>query len=88
MSKVVIVEPMSASSLFMKVRGANFPPIISSDDFQRTGIFQLFEVKLESCVFLPADSFQMKVEGNQQQQVAVASGVCSWKTSCSGIVHS
>ena len=56
--KVVIIEFMSVSSLFMMVRGTNFPPIIVwkvSNTY--IGIFQLFEIKLESCVFWLADSF-------------------------------
>ena len=63
------------------------PTYHSLADFQHIGIFQLFEVKLESCVFWLADSFQMKVEGHHQQ-VVVSSNICSWKTSCSGTVHS
>ena len=39
------------------------------------GIFQLSEVKLESCVFWLADSFQTKVEGHQQENVVT---VHSW----------
>ena len=65
MFKVVIIESMSASSLFMMVRGANFPSITS---FKYTGIFQLFKVKLiESCVFRLGDLFRTKVKGDQRQ---------------------
>ena len=46
--------------------------------FQHIRIFQLFEVRLESCVFWLADSFQTKVEGHHQQ-VVVTSSVCFWK---------
>ena len=56
------------------------------EGFQLIRIFQLFEVKLESCVFWLADSFQKKMEGHHQQ-VVVTSNVCCWKPSCSGNVH-
>ena len=52
--KVVIIESRSVSSLFIMVRGANFIHI---------RIFQIFEVRLESCVFWRADSFQAKAQG-------------------------
>ena len=45
------------------------------------GIFQLFEVKLESFVFWLADLFQAKAEG-YHQQVVITSNVCSRKTLC------
>ena len=64
-----------------------FPAYHSLESFKHIGIFQLFKVKLESCVFLLADSFQAKMEGHHQQ-VVVTSSVCPWKTSCSGNVHS
>ena len=57
------------------------------EGFQHIGIFQLFEVKLESCVFWLADSVKAKVEGHHQKVVAT-SNVCSLRTSCSGNVHS
>ena len=57
------------------------------EGFQHFGIFQLFEVKLESCVFWLDDSFQTKVEG-RHQQVVVISGAFSLKTSCFCNVHS
>ena len=63
------------------------PAYHSLEGFQHVGIFQLFEVKLESCVFWLADFFQAKAEGHHQQ-VMITSNVCSWKTSCSGNVHS
>ena len=63
------------------------PAYHSLEVFQHIGIFQLFEVKFESCVFWLAISFQMKVEGHHHQLV-VTSSVYSWKTSCSGNVHS
>ena len=59
----------------------------SLEGFQHIGIFQLFKVKLESCVFCRADSFQAKVEGHHQQAM-VTSNVCSWKSLCSGKVCS
>ena len=62
------------------------PTYHSLEGFQNIGIFQLFEVKLASCVLWLADSFQAKVEGHHRQVMA-ASSVCSWKTSCSGNVH-
>ena len=64
-----------------------FPTYHSLVGFEHIGIFQLFEFKLESCVFWLADFFQAKVEGHHQQ-VVVTSNVCPWKTSCSGYVHS
>ena len=82
--KVVINESRSISSLFMMVRGANYDNL---EGFRHIEIFQLFEVKLESCVFWLADSLQAKVEGHHQQ-VVVPSDVCSWETSCYGTVHS
>ena len=51
--------------LIFMVIGANFSSI-RLEGFQHIGIFQLFEVKLESCVFWLADSFQMKVESHHQ----------------------
>ena len=57
------------------------------EGFQHVEIFQLFEVKLESCVFWLADFFQAKAEGHHQQ-VVITSKVCSLKTLCSGNVHS
>ena len=59
----------------------NLPAYYSLEDFQHIGIFQLFEVKLESCVFWLTDSFQAKVKNHQQ--VVVTSNVCFWKTLCS-----
>ena len=59
----------------------------SLEGFQHTGIFQLFEVKLESCVFWLADSLLTKVE-DHHQQVVVTSNFYSWKTLCSSTVHS
>ena len=75
--KVMIIESMSESSLFMMLRGANFPPIDSLEGFQRIGISQLFEVKLQSCVFWLADPFQTKVEGLHQQEQAQCA-LCDW----------
>ena len=63
------------------------PAYHSLEAFQHVRIFQLFEVKLESCVFWLADFFQAKLEGHHQQ-VVITSNVCSWKTSCSGNIHS
>ena len=63
------------------------PTYYSLEGFQHVGIFQLFEVKLESCVFWLANFFQAKAEG-RHQQVVITSIVCSWKASCSGNVHS
>ena len=63
------------------------PAYHTLEGFQHIGIFQLFKVKLESCVFWLADFFQTKVEGHHQQ-VVVTSNVCSWKALCSGMVHS
>ena len=83
----IIIIMMSVFSLFMMVRGAKLPAYLSLEGFQHIGIFQLFEVKFESCVFWLAISFQMKVEGHHHQLV-VTSSVYSWKTSCSGNVHS
>ena len=82
----MIIESTSVSSLFMMVRGENFLPIIAFEGFQHIGIFQLFEVKLESRVFWLADFFQVNVESHYQQ-VVVVSNVCSWKPSCSRNVH-
>ena len=62
------------------------PAYHSLEGFQHIRIFQLFEVRLESCVFWPDDSFQAKVEGHHQQ-VVVTSDVCCGKTSCSGTVR-
>ena len=58
----------------------------SLEGFRHVGIFQLFEVKLESCVFWLADFFSGE-GGGHHQQVLIISNVCSWKTSCSGSVH-
>ena len=63
------------------------PTYHSLEGFQHIGIFQLLDVKLEQCVFWLADSFQAKVEGHHQQ-VIITSNVSSWKTLCSGNVHS
>ena len=38
-----------------------------SEGFQNVGIFQLFEVKLEACVFWLADFFQVKAEGHHHK---------------------
>ena len=62
MLKVVIIESRSVSSLFMMVRGANSPLIIAWKVSNTLGSFSFFKVKLESCVFWLADSFQAKVE--------------------------
>ena len=85
--KVVIIESRSVSSLSTMMRGEKLPIYHSLEGFQHIGIIQLFEVKLESCVFWLADSFQAKVEG-LHQQVVVTCNVCSWKTPCPGNVHS
>ena len=45
----------------------------SLEGFQHIGIFQLFEVKLEFCVFWLGDSSQAKVEGHHQQVVVSSS---------------
>ena len=63
------------------------PTYQSLEGFQHSGIFQLFKVKLASCVFWLADSFQMEFECHHQQ-VVVTCNVCCWKASCSGNVHS
>ena len=63
------------------------PAYHSLEGFQHVGIFQLFEVKLESCVFWLAGFLQAKAEGHHQQ-IVITSNVCSWKVSCSGNVHS
>ena len=86
MLKVVIIDSMSVSSLFMIVGGADFLPIIAWKCSKHIWIFQLFKVKLESCALWLADSFQVKVE-DHHQQVMVTSNVCSWKTLCSGTIH-
>ena len=39
----------------------------SLEGLQHVGIFQLFKVKLESCVFWLADFFQTRAEGHHQQ---------------------
>ena len=57
MLKVVIIDFMSASSLFMMVKGANFPPITAWKVFNALGSFQLFEVELKSFVFWLTDAF-------------------------------
>ena len=62
-------------------------PAYHSLGFHHIRIFQLFEVKLESCVFWLAGFLQAKAEGHHQQ-VVITSNVCSWKASCSGYVHS
>ena len=74
--KVVIIESMSVFSLCMMVRGANFPPSTGCKSSNTLGSFDFFEVKLQSCVFWRADSFQAKVESHHQQ-VVVTSNVCS-----------
>ena len=51
------------------------PAYHSFEGSQHVGIFQLFGVKLESCVFCLADSFQTKV-GGRHQQVMVSSNAC------------
>ena len=56
------------------------PAYHSMEGFQHVGIFQLFEVKPESCVL--ARWFLLI------QQAVVTSNFCSWKTSSSGTVHS
>ena len=48
------------------------PACHSLEGFQRIGIFQLFEIKLEFCVFWLVDSFQAKVEGHHQQVVLLS----------------
>ena len=63
------------------------PAYHSLEGFQHLGIFQRFEVQLESCVFWFADFFQAKAECHHQQ-IVITFNVCSWKTSCSGNVHS
>ena len=83
--KMVITESMSASSLFIMVRGAKLPAYQSLESFRHIKIFHLFEVKLESCVFLSCWFFS---DERHHQQVVVTSNVCVWKTSCSGNVHS
>ena len=50
----------------------------SLEDFQHNEIFRLFEVQLESCVFLRANLFQTNAEGHHQQ-VVVISKVCFWE---------
>ena len=63
--KVVIIESMSLSSLFMMVRGANFPPIITWKVSNTLGSFSFSRSNL-SLVFWLADSFQTKVEGHHR----------------------
>ena len=46
----LINESMTASSLFMMMR-CKLPAYHSLEGFQHIAIFQLFKVKLESCVF-------------------------------------
>ena len=85
------VEFTSACSLFMMVRDVNLPQL---GKFPTNWNLQLFEVKLESCVFWIAGCcllfafllllllfcfFQTTVEGHYQQVVAI-SNVCSWTT--------
>ena len=63
------------------------PAFHSLEGFQHVGIFQLFEVKIESCVFWLADFFSG--EGGRSSSASRDHfNVCSWKTSCSGNVHS
>ena len=83
--KVVIIESMSVSSLFMMVRGANFPPIIAWKVSKTLGSFSFSRSNLNLVCFGFANYFQTKVEGHHQQ-VVVTSNVCSWKTSCFGTV--
>ena len=63
----------------VRLRGANWCklPCHSLEGFQHIWIFQLFNVRLESCVFLVCWFFLTKVEGHQQ--VVVTSSVWSWK---------
>ena len=63
------------------------PAYYSLEGLKHIGIFQLFEVRLESCVFRLVDSLQTKMEG-LHQRVVVTSIVCSWKISISGDIHS
>ena len=69
------------------IERCKLPTYHSLDSFQHIGIFQLFQVKLESCVFWLAYFYQTKAEGHHQQ-VVITSNVCSWKVSSSGTVHS
>ena len=48
------------------------PAYHSLEGFQHFGIFQLFEVNLESCVPWLADSFQAEVEGHHGQIVVTS----------------
>ena len=85
--KIVITESKSFFLIIHDGERCKLPAHHSLEGFHHIRIFQLFEVRLESCVFWLADSSQAKVEGHHQQ-VVVTSNVCSWKTSCSGDVHS
>ena len=85
--EVVITESRSVSSLFMMVRCANFPPIIAWKVSNTLGSFSFSRSNLSLVWFGLLIFFQVKVEGHHQQ-VMVTSSVCSWKTSCSGNVHS
>ena len=70
--KVVIIESMSVSSLVYDGERCKPPAYHSMEGFQHVESFQLFEVKLESCVLWLADFFQAKAEG---QQVVITSNV-------------
>ena len=90
--KVVIIESMSVSSLLMMVRGANLPPIIAWKLSNTLGSFSFSRSNLSLVcfgllIFVFCFFGQAKVEGHHQQ-VVITSIVCSWKTSCSGNVHS
>ena len=85
--KVVIIESMSVSSLLMMVRGANFPPIIVWKVSYTLGSFSFSRSNLSLVCFGLLSFFQVKAKGHHQQ-VVITSNVCSWKTLCSGTVHS
>ena len=69
--------------------GANLPPIIAWKVSNTLGSFSFSGSNLSLLLlFFWFDSFsETKVKGHHQQ-VVVAPNVCSWKTSCSGDVHS
>ena len=70
------------------VRGANLPPIIAWKVSNTLGSFSFSRSNLSLvCFGLLLFFCQAKAEG-YHQQVMITFNVCSWKTSCSGNVHS
>ena len=85
--KVVIIESISVSSLLMMVRGADLLPIIAWKLSNTLGSLSCSRSNLSLVCFGLLIFFQAKAEG-RHQQVLITSNVCSWKTSCSGNIHS